>query len=128
MAPADFTHKAHLRLAYVQLAQDEVDVAHCKFRDAIGRFLGHHQIDSSKYHETLTRAWLLAVRHFMDRAGSTDSADDFLSRSSVLHDPNVMLTHYSKAVLYSPAARASFIEPDMDPIPQQRPGGEPRAT
>jgi len=125
VAPAEFTHKAHLRLAYVFLAQDDVDVAHGKIRDAIGRFLAHHQIDPAKYHETLTRAWLLAVRHFMDRAGNTDSAEGFLSRSSVLLDPSVMLSHYSKEVLYSPAARASFVEPDLDPIPQQRPDRGP---
>jgi hypothetical protein len=118
--PAEFTHKAHLRLAYIYLAQHDIDVAHQRIRAAIERFLAHHQIDASKYHETLTRAWLLAVRHFMDRAGNTDSADDMLSRSGVLLDPGVMLTHYSKEILYSQAARASFIEPDLDPIPQRR--------
>jgi len=119
ISTAEFTHRAHLRLAYVYLAQHDVDAALPLMRDAIGRFLAHHRIDAAKYHETLTRAWLLAVRHFMDRAGSTGSADDFLSRSAVLLDTNVMLTHYSKDVLFSAAARAGFVEPDLDPIPHR---------
>ena len=119
LVPAEFTHRAHLRLAYVYLAQHEVDAALPSMRDAINRFLAHHRIDASKYHETLTRAWLMAVRHFMDRAGNTLCADDFLSRSAVLLDTSVMLTHYSKDVLFSAAARAEFVEPDLDPIPQR---------
>ena len=121
VTPDEFTHRAHLRLAYVYLAQDNLDVAFHRTRGAIHRFLAHHQIDASKYHETLTRAWLMAVRHFMDRAGSTDSADDFLSKSGALLDSSVMLTHYSKEALFSPAARASFVEPDLVPIPQPQP-------
>lgn len=117
IAPAEFTHRAHLRLAYVYLAQYDVDAASQRMRDAINRFLAHRRIDASKYHETLTRAWLMAVRHFMDRAGSTACAEDFLARSAALLDANVMLTHYSKDVLFSSAARAGFVEPDLDPIP-----------
>ena len=29
-------------------------------------FLACHGITPAKYHETITRAWILAVRHFMD--------------------------------------------------------------
>lgn len=121
VTPDEFTHRAHLRLAYVYLAQDSLDVAYQRTRGAIHRFLAHHMIDASKYHETLTRAWLMAVRHFMDRAGSTDSAGDFLSKSGALLESSVMLTHYSKEALFSPEARASFVEPDLDPIPRPQP-------
>jgi hypothetical protein len=117
----EFTHRAHLRLAYVYLAQHDVDAALQMMRHAITRLLRHYQIDASKYHETLTRAWLMAVRHFMDRAGSTDCADDFLSKSVLLLDSTAMLTHYSKEALFSAAARVGFVEPDLVPIPQHEP-------
>ncbi len=117
VSPEDFTHRSHLRLAYAYLAEHEVDDALRLMRAAIVRFLAHNQIDASKYHETLTRAWLMAVRHFMDRVGNTTRADDFLERSAVLLDSSVMLTHYTKDVLFSPEARAGFVEPDLDPIP-----------
>lgn len=119
LSPAEFTHRAHLRLAYVYLASHDIDAALQLMRNAINRFLAHHRIDASKYHETLTRAWLMAVRHFMDRAGSTRCADDFLASSAVLLDARVMLTHYSRDVLFSPAARAGFVEPDLEPIPHR---------
>lgn len=110
----------HLRLAYVYLAQHDADAALQTLRESIQRFLAHHQIDAAKYHETLTRAWLLAVRHSMERAGSTSSADDFLSKSAVLLDSKIMLTHYSKDVLFSAAARERFVEPDKVLIPRHQ--------
>jgi hypothetical protein len=35
-------------------------------------------------------------------------------------DTKIMLTHYSAEVLFSPEARALFVEPDLDPIPRYR--------
>lgn len=118
--PADFDHRAHLKLAYIFLALHTVEQAVAKFRAALQAFLRHHGIDPAKYHETMTQAWLLAVRHFMQRAGATASADEFVAASPVLLDTRVMLTHYSKDLLGSQRARRQFVEPDLDPIPRAR--------
>lgn len=117
--PAQFNHEAHVRLAYVYLAEHDVDSATRKMFGALLNFLQHHGVPASKFHETLTRAWVLAIRHFMDRSTST-SAGDFVAKNQVLLDSNIMLTHYSASVLFSSDARASFIAPDLDPIPQAR--------
>jgi hypothetical protein len=117
-APADFSHRAHVRLAYVYLADWNVDIALERMRAALVAFLSHHDIQASKYHETLTRAWVLAVDHFMHRSPGTSSADDVIERNPVLLDPKIMLTHYSAGLLFSDAARAEFAEPDLDPIPR----------
>ncbi|MEZ5501006.1 MAG: hypothetical protein R3E77_16440 [Steroidobacteraceae bacterium] len=114
---ADFDHRAHLRLAYIQIAQHGPEQAVAVFRRTLIRFLEHHGIDPVKYHETLTRAWLLAVGYFMRKAGSTSGSDDFLARCVALHEPKVMLSHYSRECLNSEAARQSFVAPDLDPIP-----------
>ena len=117
--PSQFNHEAHVRLAYIYLAEHDVDAATEKMRGALLNFLRHHGIPASKFHETLTRAWVLAVRHFMDRSTVTGtSAGDFVAQNPVLLDSKIMLTHYSARVLFSSDARASFIEPDLDPIPQ----------
>ena len=92
------------------------------FRRSLQGFLRHHRIDPAKFHETLTQAWLQAVWHFMQRAGDTSGSDDFLQRSAVLHDPNVMLTHYSRDLLFGEEARSRFVVPDLEPIP---PGAVP---
>jgi hypothetical protein len=117
-APADFSHRAHVRLAYVYLAEWDVDMALERMRAALVGFLSHHDIPASKYHETLTRAWVLAVDHFMHRSPESSSADAFIDRNPVLLDSKIMLTHYSAGLLFSDAARAGFVEPDLDPIPR----------
>src|SRR4051794_3889897 len=59
-APADFSHRAHVRLAYVYLADSDVNLALERMRAALVSFLSHHGIPATKFHETLTRAWILA--------------------------------------------------------------------
>lgn len=116
ISPADFDHHAHLRLAYMFLATHGPSRAPLAFRKALLAYLTHHRIDSSKYHETLTQAWLQAVWLFMQRAGDTPSSVAFLARSETLQASQVMLTHYSRALLFSDEARRSFVPPDLDPI------------
>ena len=115
VAPSQFNHEAHVRLAYVYLTESDTNAAVQKMRDALLKFLEHNSIPRSKFHETLTRAWVLAVRHFMNRSTST-SAAEFIAKNPELLDSKIMLTHYSASVLFSPDARASFVEPDLDPI------------
>jgi hypothetical protein len=118
LAPADFSHRAHVRLGYIYLASCDVETATARMRAALVAFLAHHGIPAAKYHETLTRAWILAVHHFMHRSPEAASADDFIERNPPLLDTKNMLTHYSAERLFSDAARAAFVEPDLDPIPR----------
>ncbi len=120
LLPGQFDHAAHLRLAYVHLALNGPEKAPSTFRDSLTGFLRHHGIDPGKFHETLTQAWLQAVWHFMQRFGNTAGSEEFLQKSAVLHDPKVMLTHYTKEVLFSQDARKRFVPPDLDPIPTSR--------
>jgi hypothetical protein len=117
-APADFSHRAHVRLAYVYIAESDATQALEPMRGALLTFLRHHGIPASKYHATLTRAWILAVDHFMHRSPGSTSADDFIARNPLLLDTRIMLTHYSAELLFSDQARAEFVEPNLDPIPR----------
>ena len=119
IAPSEFNHQAHVRLAYIYLTEGDANSAVQKMRDALLTFLEHNNVPRSKFHETLTRAWVLAVQHFMNRSTST-SAADFIAKNPELLDSKIMLTHYSASVLFSADARASFVEPDLDPIPPVR--------
>ena len=116
--PDDFDHKAHIRLAYIYLAEHDAETALALMRSALLAFIQHHEIPPAKYHETLTRAWILAVRHFMAISRAADSADDFIGRNPKLLDSKIMLTHYSTEVLFSPEARARFVEPNLELIPR----------
>lgn len=119
---AKFDHRAHVVVAYCYLATEGVDAAEESMRRGLRRYLEHHRIDPAKYHETLTRAWILAVWHFMQRTGSTVSADDLIQRNPLLLDARIMLTHYSADLLFSTEARRKFVEPDLDPIPRHPDG------
>jgi len=122
MAPAQFHHREHLRLAYIFLVQHgSAEAAYPAFRDALQSFLRHHGIDPAKYHATLTQAWLLAVLHFMEISAPLASADAFLGSNTVLLDPAIMLTHYSRDLIKSEQARAGFVEADIQRIPRHTP-------
>jgi hypothetical protein len=116
--PDAFDHRAHIRLAYAYLAEHEADTALRLMRSALLAFIQHHGIPAAKYHETLTRAWILAVRHFMMTSPDSESAASFIARNPAMLDSRIMMTHYSAEVLFSPEARARFVEPDLKVIPR----------
>lgn len=116
---SDFDHRAHLRLAYVYLAENDVETAVAMMRDALMRLLTTNGIETaSRYHETLTKAWILAVHHFMSTTIESDSADGFIDKNPDMLDSNIMLSHYSARILFSDEARKSFVQPDLVPIPR----------
>jgi hypothetical protein len=78
--PAQFDHRAHVRLAYVYLVEHAPEDASARMASGLRGFLQHHGLPGTKYHETLTRAWVLAVRHFMELSPGTDSADALRAR------------------------------------------------
>jgi len=86
-------------------------------REAILAFFASPGGDPAKYHETLTRAWPLAVRHFMTRTPRSDSFETWIANNPVILDSKIMMTHSSTDIIMSDRARATFIEPNLDPIP-----------
>ena len=118
---ANFDHRAHLRLAYIYLVNNNTEDSNQLVRQALCALLRHNNIaPSDKYHETLTAAWLLAVNHFMNITPTTQSADQFIDKNPKMLDSKIMLTHYSEALLFSDEAKNKFVEPDIDPIPSYR--------
>jgi len=115
----DFSHRAHLRLAYVYLVENDAETAVVLVGDTLTRLLIHAGIEpSAKYHETLTKSWVLAVHHFMSHTESSSSADSFIGQHPEMLDSKIMMTHYSAEVLFSDEARQQFVQPDREPIPK----------
>lgn len=121
IAPGLFDHRAHIRLTYIYLAENDPGAALDLMRSALLKFLRHHGIDVSKYHETMTRAWILAVRHFMEISPACGSSDAFIESNPIMLDSKIMMTHYSAEVIFSQEARVRFVEPDLDEIPRHDP-------
>ncbi|HEY6804362.1 MAG TPA: hypothetical protein VI306_12360 [Pyrinomonadaceae bacterium] len=57
----EFRHREHLTVAVCYLQNSTVEVAAEKMRNALLRFLDHHQVDRQKYSETITIFWLESV-------------------------------------------------------------------
>ena len=115
----DFDHRAHLRLAYIYLAGNTVIESVELMRSTLCGLLKHAGIEPiEKYHETLTQAWILAVFHFMNCSGGSESSEVFLKENSILLDSKIMNTHYSNEVLFSESARIKFVEPNLGEIPR----------
>ncbi|MEM7525396.1 MAG: hypothetical protein AAF360_16915 [Pseudomonadota bacterium] len=117
IAPSEFHHREHLRLAYVYLCDGDTKSAIARMDRALKSFLRRNNAPPEKFHVTLTYSWVQAVRHFMERAGAAASFDVFIGADDRLLDTGVMLTHYDRATLFSDRARAEFVEPDIQAIP-----------
>ncbi len=117
ISPESFHHREHLRIAYILICKYGVDEAHSILRTGIKSFLNHAGVDGSKYHETLTYAWILAIYHFMNISEDSYSFDKFITSNPVLLNKNIMNSHYSQSILMSEKAKQKFIKPDREPIP-----------
>jgi hypothetical protein len=69
-----------------------------------------------KYHETMTRAWLHCVAVHSRRWGA-ESFEEFLERIPDLLDNGLVGHFYSRELIRSEAARASWIAPDVRRLP-----------
>ena len=118
IAPEDFDHAAHVRLAYIYLCENTLEASGTIMKRSLLKYLDYLGAGSAKYHETLTQAWIKAVAYFMTRSDGCDSGSDFMSRHRQLLDTRIMFTHYSAQLLFSKKARSTFVEPDIQSIPQ----------
>lgn len=114
---SQFHHREHLQIAYTLLAQKSVDEAYQELKTHILGLLNHVGVGSDKYHDTMTYAWLLAVKHFMEISDLSDGFDMFIEMNAILLDQSIMYSHYSKDLLLSRQARVSFVQPDLEAIP-----------
>jgi hypothetical protein len=115
---AEWTHTAHLRVAWLHLARYRLDEAHLRMRVGIIRLNAAHELVETEvrgYHETLTRVWLVLVRDARRRVSCADSAA-FVATPGLERD--APLRYYSRERLFSIAARAMFVAPDLAELPE----------
>ena len=118
MTAAEFGHREHVRVAYIYLSLHPFEIARTRIENGLRQLLAHFGAPPAKYHETLTRAWLLAVQHFLQASGPTTGSAQFLHQNAALLAKEIMETHYTKDRLGSEEARRHFVEPDLQPIPR----------
>lgn len=110
----EFTHRDHLRVAFAYARRGGVDAAVQGARRIRG--FAEAAGDTRKYHDTLTVGWARVVAHLAGRHPAL-AFGAFLDAHPELQRRDLLLAHYSKPVLFSDAARARFVEPDLLPLP-----------
>lgn len=117
----DWTHTAHFAVALCLLADDSIDafaVMPSEIR-AYNEATGVKNTDQEGYHETITRASLLAARDIltsMVRSPSLVVALKTIINGSYGRS-DWLLTHWSRDRLFSIEARRNWVAPDLEPLP-----------
>lgn len=120
---AEWTHLAHVRLAWICLNLGAAEDALLRIRRGILRYNTKVLERGHKYHDTVTVAF---TRIIGDRMRAAERWTDFAERIGDILDPGrpVLLRYYSASRLYSDEARRRFIEPDREDLPELRDGKE----
>jgi hypothetical protein len=117
---AEWTHEAHLRTGLWHVLEHGAAAALLLLRERITAYnesVGTANTDTSGYHETLTRFYVVIIDRFLASADRTLTIDELAERLIETHgDRRLPLHHYSEGRLFSPVARRSWVEPDLRPI------------
>lgn len=123
----EWTHHAHLRVGLWHLITYPADEAMSRLRDGIRGYndaTGVANTETSGYHETLTRFYVLVIDAFLTEAGRSRPPDALAEDLIRLYgDRQLPLRFYSKERLMSPQARRGWVDPDLLPAPSPVPGG-----
>jgi hypothetical protein len=114
----DWTHRGHLRVAWLYSQGHPLDEAHVLMRVGIIRLNAFHglvETPARGYHETITRVWLVIVRALMKEVPAASSLA-FVEACGDRLGRDALLRHYSRERLMSVEARARFVEPDLAPL------------
>ncbi|AJA10547.1 hypothetical protein SKP52_18385 [Sphingopyxis fribergensis] len=116
-----WTHEAHLGACLWLLTErPDIDVD-AEIAPIIRRFnesVGGVNDDTQGYHDSITRAFVAAVRSFLSGTNETGLAARV--NAMLLSDVGRRdwpLRFYSRDLLFSVAARRAFVEPDLAPFP-----------
>jgi len=114
LAPAQFPHREHVRLAWAYLRREPLAAAITKFCGGLKSFAASIG-KAGLYHETVSWAFMLIIQDRIARNPGTDetweafaAANDDLLRNG----RQLLERYYLPVTLDSPLARASFIWPD----------------
>jgi hypothetical protein len=113
----EWTHAAHIRMAWLYLTRLPFETALDRVRAGIRRY--NAAVGSDGYHETLTVAFTLLIHSRLATTEPGDGFPAFRTGNPDLFDGRAELLqrHYDPATLASAKARRRFVEPDREPLP-----------
>lgn len=118
-----WTHRAHVRVAYVYASQLSLNDAIDKMRAGVKAYNAANEVPEAidrGYHETITEAFMRLIFAANRQTGPHQSAEEFCDQHPELLDKRVILRFYSRERIMSWEAKRDFIEPDLQPLPANR--------
>src|SRR5262249_40820203 len=114
----EWTHRAHVRMAWLYLRKGTLAQMLPTVRDGIKRYNATLN-KTLAYHETITQGFLILIEGRMRRDEDGMSFEEFCARNRDLVDGKLtaLLAHYRGETLFSSAAREAFLPPDLAPWP-----------
>ncbi len=120
LAPSTWTHTAHLRVAWCLLSAHSFDEARALMRAGVKALNAAHgrveQIDRG-YHETVTVAWLRLVAATRQAHGPEATSAAFVAAYPELGSSTLLRLYYTREQLLTAEAKATFVAPDLAPLP-----------
>ena len=115
-----WTHAAHLTatLHLVRTRNDGLERDMPRIIQTYNVAVGGVNDDQSGYHETITQAYLAAIRAFVATlpAGISDGEASARLLATPMGDKAWPLAFWSRERLFSVAARRGWVEPDLKPL------------
>lgn len=113
---AEWTHTAHVRMAWIYLNYLPFDEALHRIRAGIQRYNAKVLRRPDAYHETITQCFATLIAQRLEPG---ESWIEFFQHNPVLFNSqsSLLLFYYSKARLNSQLARHTFVLPDRRSLP-----------
>lgn len=111
-----FAHEDHLRLAWIVLRRHGFVRGEDRLAKLL-RNLAAAQGASQRYHETLTRAWSRLVAAAIAELPVDADFAELLASHPGLARQDALQRHFSPELLATSEARATWRDPDREPLP-----------
>lgn len=116
LAPALFSHEAHLRLAWIHIKHYGVEKA---IENSCSQILAFVEAAGArdKHNKTLTVAAIKVVNHFMNKT-EAENFYDFIHQFPQLkyQFKELIASHYQTDIYHSGKAKKEYLEPDLLPF------------
>lgn len=115
-----WTHRAHVRMAFLYASQHPLPAALVRMRTGIQAYNASRQIPEALdrgYHETMTVAFMRLVHDGLSRNGPFANSESFCERHPELLDKFVLRKFYSRKRIMTLEAKQRFVEPDLADLP-----------
>lgn len=114
-----WSHKTHLRMAWLYLTRNERRVAVNKIFDGIKNFIQTSPIArKTTFHFTMTYFWIQMIDAAIAQSPKELSFEAFISLNQHLMNGGLFLEYYTKdTLLNNPIARQEMVLPDVKPLP-----------